>query len=122
MTFNPTKPIQTRDGKPARILCIDARGDLPIVALVGAPGESEYVQRYTADGCAYLGQRGTPSSRLDLINVPEKRVLHVWVNVHSDEDVVIGYSSVDLAEQWARRDRVSCVYIVHEYTVGEGMP
>jgi len=69
MTFDPTKPVQTRDGRPARILCIDARGDLPIIALVGAPapGESEYVQRYTADG------RGYRNALLhhDLINVPE---------------------------------------------------
>ncbi len=67
MTFDPTKPIQTRDGRPARILCTDARGHLPIVALVGTPHGPEYVQRYTVLGCEY---RNVPLPH-DLINVPE---------------------------------------------------
>ncbi len=117
-TFDPTKPVRTRDGKPARILCTDARGDLPIVALVGAPGESEYVQRFTKDGCAY---RNVPLPH-DLINVPEKRTLDIWVNIYSDEDdIATCFPSVALARKWAHRDRVSCVHIVHEYVVGEGM-
>ena len=29
------KPVQTRDGQPARILCTDKKGNLPILALFG---------------------------------------------------------------------------------------
>lgn len=32
--FDPTKPVQTRDGRKARIICTDAKGVLPIIALV----------------------------------------------------------------------------------------
>ncbi|MBA2307271.1 hypothetical protein H0W26_04015 [Candidatus Dependentiae bacterium] len=58
----------------------------------------------------------------DLINMPEKRVLDIWVSLHSDEGSVLVYPAKDLAERWARTDRTSCVHIVQEYVVGEGMP
>lgn len=41
--------IVTRDGKPARIVCWDAKGDYPIIGLVDV-GTSEAPARYTADG------------------------------------------------------------------------
>ena len=44
--FDPTKPVQTRDGREARIICTDVerKGDWPIVALIKtSDGERPYL-------------------------------------------------------------------------------
>ena len=41
--------IKTRDGKPARIICWNAKGNFPIVALIDM-GDYEYPSNYTNDG------------------------------------------------------------------------
>lgn len=47
--FDPTKPVQTRDGRKARIICTDAASPLPIVALVTDKGV-EYPTVFTKEG------------------------------------------------------------------------
>ena len=55
---NPRKVI-TRDGRNVRILCVDAKGDYPVVALI-PDGEGEYKrdspEAYTEDGYNYSGR------------------------------------------------------------------
>jgi len=41
MSFDPTKPVQTRDGRKARILYTDIKSGYPIVALTTEPGGVE---------------------------------------------------------------------------------
>ena len=65
--FDPTKPVQTRDGRPARILCTDRTGSqFPIIALISF-SDAESVVSVKSNGCMY-GQGETPN---DLVNVPE---------------------------------------------------
>lgn len=46
-----TKPIETMDGRPARVLAIDVKGDLPVVVATKYVSRSyEDVDRYTLDG------------------------------------------------------------------------
>lgn len=69
MTFDPKKPVQTRDGRPARILCAD-RNDpsIPIVAAYSdAPGACEGISFHHADGTV-TGSR----PHCDLVNVLKK--------------------------------------------------
>lgn len=52
--FDPTKPVRTRDGRPARIICTDrkALGAAPIAALVmGVSGED--LSWHNEDGIKY---------------------------------------------------------------------
>lgn len=67
-TFDPTKPVQTRDGRPARIICTNMKGGAEtIVSLVtGQRGKETPYTHYT-DG-RYLDS-GTDSD--DLVNVPD---------------------------------------------------
>ena len=66
MTFDPTKPVATKKGEPARILCTDLSGDQPIAAAVRSPyGETVY--QFSAGGHFLL----KPGSLNDLINVDE---------------------------------------------------
>ena len=79
---NPRK-VMTKDGRDVRILCVDAKGDYPVVALI-PDGEGEYKrdhpEMYTEDGCSYSGRM----SFLDLFFAPEKKV--GWVNVYEGAD------------------------------------
>ena len=69
-SFDPTKPVQTRDGRPARIVATDKAGNKPIVALIGLT-ESP-VTRY-ANG----RMMGFRDNSADLINVAPKPVVEV---------------------------------------------
>ena len=77
---NPSRKVMTRDGRLVkRILCVDAKGDYPIVALIKSTDEKEeYPLRYTVDG------RYSPhyEKQLDLFFVPEK--YEGWVNIYTD--------------------------------------
>ena len=79
---NPRKVI-TRDGRNVRILCVDAKGDYPVVALI-PDGEGEYKrdspEAYTEDGCNYSGR----ISYLDLFFAPE--IHEGWANVFGGAD------------------------------------
>ena len=59
--FNPDLPVQTRDGRKARIICKDKKGKYPIVALIG-----EGIYAYLPNGKYY----GTLDNCLDLFNIP----------------------------------------------------
>jgi hypothetical protein len=65
--FNPSKPVQTRDGCPARILASDVKGSLPIVALVQGADETEILYQYHKDGRA----NSYYDVGRDLVNIPE---------------------------------------------------
>jgi hypothetical protein len=72
--FDPTKPVQLRNGIPARIICTDQKGDKPIVILY-TQGQNENVGHRYADG-----RLGTNTSARDLVNVPDVRVEYrnIW--------------------------------------------
>ena len=85
------KPVCTRDGRRARIICFDSNGGRPIVALVTeCDDEEEIPYKYHCDG-SYNCQ-SIPSDK-DLMMLPEKK--EGWVNVAKeplgDDEVVLGY-------------------------------
>ena len=68
-TFDPTKPVQTRDGRKARIICTDRKGtDFSVLALVLNSEGGESLETYTANG--WYTRNGGMSGE-DLINIPE---------------------------------------------------
>ena len=69
------KPVYTRDGRKARIICFDRDWDMSIVALVSGPlGES--VHYYLSNGKINLYTQNDE----DLMMYPEKK--EGWVNVY----------------------------------------
>ena len=72
------KPVYTRDGRKARIICFDAKGTFPIIALIDEKVE-EFVLSYTADG-KYSGEIAICNK--DLIMLSEEH--YGWVNIHKD--------------------------------------
>ena len=70
------KPVCTRDGKPARIICWDKLGNLPIVALVMGEDNKEFVFYYNGNG----RDNETVEKYYDLMMAPERH--EGWINVY----------------------------------------
>ena len=78
---DPSKKVVTRDGREVRIICTDAKGDEPILALVyNNIREEENVYTYNRDGYFY----GDNDSCLDLFFAPIKR--EGCTNIYKDKD------------------------------------
>ena len=79
---DPSKKVVTRDGREVRIICTDAKGDEPIIALVyNNIREEENVYTYNRDGYFY----GDNDSCLDLFFALVKR--EGWINLYKDEGI-----------------------------------
>ena len=77
---NPSRKVITRDGrKVTRILCTDAKGKYPIIALIWIHGE-ERVYSFTKNGC--WSKPGEESVN-DLYFAPEKH--EGWLNIYRSE-------------------------------------
>ena len=73
------KPVCTRDGRKARIICFDLKNEeYPIVAAIGNDS-SETLLCYTINGEIV---RGNYKSDKDLMMLPEKKT--GWINIKKD--------------------------------------
>lgn len=71
------KPVRTRDGRKARIICTDRVGTTyPVVALVTQKGGYEGLMTFTTGGCLH-----SPESPTDYDLVMETVRREGWVNV-----------------------------------------
>nr|DAF75823.1 MAG TPA: hypothetical protein [Caudoviricetes sp.] len=76
------KPVCTRDGRKARIICFDAKCNKPIVALI-YDCNKETVLQYLENGRFFVDQ----IDKYDLMMLPQKK--EGWVNIYKDfEDTV----------------------------------
>jgi hypothetical protein len=93
MTFDPTKPVQTRDGRKARIICSDRKTNsaFSIVVLITHNDGTERAATRRANG------RLDPNieSNFDIINIPVETVR--YVNYCDDRKTCYSYSSLSAA-------------------------
>ena len=75
---NPSRKIVTRDGKNVRIICINAKGNFPIIALVETHNSTETVLRLREDGHFH----NTTKDSRDLFFAIEKQ--EGWINLVRD--------------------------------------
>jgi hypothetical protein len=117
--FDPTKPVQTRDGRKARIVDdkYSSRGG-NLVAITTLVSGAEDVRVYFNDG------RYTRRDELnvDLINIPVKHT--VWLNIYDTTslmaDHTIGHHETRAsADCNAFPNRIACVPVT--YIEGEGL-
>ena len=79
---NPSRKVVTRDGRKARILCTDRKGDYPIIALVeNCDSIDESVCSYDKNGIFYTSGI---SDNNDLFFAPETH--EGWINVYRYSD------------------------------------
>ena len=69
------KPVCTRNGAKARIICFDAKSDAPIIALITTDDGTEITFDYLSDGTFFNSEN--PDN--DLMMLPEKK--EGWVNI-----------------------------------------
>ena len=75
------KPVCTRDGRNARIICFDAKGmHQPIIALITQDNGIEHIETYYSDG--RFNDDSNSQSDYDLMMLPEKK--EGWVNVYKE--------------------------------------
>ncbi len=74
------KPVCTRDGRKARIICFDAKCNKPIVALI-YDCNKETVLQYLENGRFFVDQ----IDKYDLMMLPQKK--EGWVNVYKSYNV-----------------------------------
>jgi hypothetical protein len=87
MKIDLTKPVQTRDGRPARVVSEKGVGAFPVLALITAPDGSEHILRYTPAGNIMLAPG---QSADDLVNVPETTEAILYMNVGRTHSVLSG--------------------------------
>ena len=91
---NPSRKVVTRDGRKARIICTDAMGDYPLVALVEVlDGTAERADSFTSKGSYYIGV----ISNNDLFFAPEKH--EGWVNIYKSN-----YGGYELSQVYQRKE------------------
>jgi hypothetical protein len=118
--FDPKKPVQTRDGLPARIICTDRKyhsfgssGEIPLVVLIMEKGQETIVCRPANGRCC-----DDYDSNGDIINIPQKR--EGFVNIYPREifETIAGtspvYPSKEAADHGASPHRIACVRIEWE--------
>ena len=98
---NPARKVVTRDGRKVRILCIDAKGYYPIIALVeNFDGTAEIPGSFSREGLYLISN----TRYNDLFFAPEKHI--GWINLFKgdcvDAEAYLGdfpiYSSKEIAE------------------------
>ena len=96
---NPSQKVVTRDGREVRIICTDAKGDEPIIALVyNNIREEENVYTYNRDGYFYNNEY----SYLDLFFAPVKK--EGWVNIYKDNITTFTSSHIHTTEKQAQEE------------------
>ena len=119
MKLDPTDPVQTRDGRPARIICTDSKWTCeghryPIVALIGEDERMCY--HFCGDGRIKCGT----DHDYDLINIPVERERRYWVNIYPTE--CCGHDSEDSAKEHTDSTLIIArKEIVIKFTDGEGL-
>ena len=88
------KPVCTRDGSKARIVCFDRKDNAPIIALIERVDGIEILQCYHNDGKCFHDE----TSNNDLMMLPEKK--EGWVNLYK--------SSVRSTKEEAMKYRNKC--------------
>ena len=105
------KPVCTRDGRKARIICFDAKCDKPIVALIYDYNKETDLQ-YLENGRFFVDQ----IDKYDLMMLPQKK--EGWVNIYKDfEDTVCCIYSTEkeaLEEKETEEDYITTVKIEWE--------
>ena len=91
---NPSRKVVTRDGRRARIICTDAMGDYPLIALVEAhDGTAEQANSFTSKGSYYIGEISNNDLFFDL----EKH--EGWVNIYKSK-----YDGYESSQVYQRKE------------------
>jgi hypothetical protein len=118
--FDVSKPVQTRGGKPARIVATDYKAGrgYTILAVI-MESDREYAFSYLPDGRFSSDGREEDN---DLVNVPQRIRKSMWLNIYNRNDVsACAHSSKELADRESMYGRVACVEVKIDCEEGQGL-
>lgn len=95
------KPVCTRDGRKARIICFDKGGEQPIVALI-EKNEEESIDTFFSNGHSISKTNKVPG---DLMMLPEKK--EGWVNVYKGSVCISVYPRIYKSREEAISDNTT---------------
>ena len=99
---NPSRKIVTRDGRNVRIICTDAKGNFPIVALIETlDGTTEVPHKFKKNGYFFTGNE---DYYLNLFFTPEKH--ERWLNLYKEDNNI--YASMDTFKTKEKAEALSC--------------
>ncbi len=107
----------TSNGRPVRILCVDAKSGFPVVGLILYENQ-ERMDVFTSNGQCFPND----TCEDDLKLVPKKRT--GWVNIYSDENASAGFrinpwKTRHEADAEAGGYRIACIEI--SFIEGDGL-
>lgn len=102
---NPKLKVTTKDGRSVRIICTDAKGNFPIIALVKTYNGSETVLRLKENGRFY---NDTENSS-DLFFAPIKK--EGWVNMYKTRSGATQIGQIYSSKEEAEMCRKDATYI-----------
>lgn len=118
--FDKTKPVQTRDGRAARIVAELNTPAFPLLAVITNKNGSEGAQHFTREGYLYGPGSLNPA---DLVNVPVKITRTYFINVYSNESGSMDclHETRHSADSEASNGRLACVPVTVEFEEGQGL-
>lgn len=85
-TISMNKTYKTRDGRPVRVLCVDAKhASFPVKALIANESGQEVVVSLTATGKFF--ERSHTDSSIDLVECKPRVKRTLWLNLHKTGEV-----------------------------------
>lgn len=107
-SFDPTKPVQTRDGRKVELLRHNLNTVYSIVAIITEKDGTETGMFYTEDG---EWMKGLEGHKDDLINIPTKHKLTGWVNVYAEHlENCVHKTKIEADKAQSRLDkRIACL-------------
>jgi hypothetical protein len=121
-TFDPTKPVQTRDGRAARVICTDKKSNqgFTIIALVEDSCDKRKEQVLSYQTCGSIRRDGTHTES-DLVNVPERIQREYWLNLYEAFTHCTVHLSKANADSARSPKRIACIPVNIDVEVGTGL-
>lgn len=110
--FDPTKKVQTRDGRKVRIVCTDVKSRWQIIALITNNNGRETISAYDSSGRARGREENGDDHILDLINVPVRT--STWFNLYEPDLICGSYPSHDVCNLRQTSNRLAVLEIIYE--------
>lgn len=112
--FEVGKTYKTRDGRDARVICVDREGIRPIIALVRQVDKDEFLMEYRPGG--YDNMDGVESS-LDLM----PPMITKYVNVYMHQSAIMGtYDTPEEARANVNKELAIAIAVPLPYYEGQG--
>lgn len=118
--FDPTKPVQTRDGRKARIVARDLglRGEMELATVITDFDAVNYLATHSIRGEHRLGMQ----SGSDLVNIPAEFEFEGWSNIYAcGTGFGPVYQTREEADKNSLTGRIACVRVVIKGKEGEGL-